>query len=56
MSDFGSTSPPSKEAPYVEDEGVEQLQPTLDSQKTTTAGEGVQEDVLWCTSTCAAVP
>ena len=51
VSDF-EIPPPSKIARTVEDEGVEQLQPTLDS---TTAGEA-QEDVLWCTSTCAAVP
>ena len=38
--------PPSKRMRTMEDEGVEQLQPTLDSEETTTAGEGVLEDVL----------
>ena len=53
VSDF-EASPPSRRVRTMEDEGVEQLQPKLDSEETTTAGEGVQEDVLWCV--CAAVP
>ena len=47
----------SKRVRTMEDERVEQLQPTaLDSEETTTTGESEQKDVLWCTSTCAAVP
>ena len=44
--------PPSKRVRTVDDEGVEQLQPTaLDSEEATTTGEGEQEHVLWCTFT-----
>ena len=40
--------PPSKRVRIMEDEGVEQLQPT--SEETTTAGESTQKHVLWCTT------
>ena len=56
MSSF-EVPPPSKRVRTMDDEGVEQLQPTApDSEETTTTGEGEQECVLWCTCTCAAVP
>ena len=48
--------PPSKRVRTMDDEGVEQLQPTaLDSEETTTTGEGEQERVLWCTCSHAHV-
>ena len=49
--------PPSKRVRTMENEGVEQLQPTpMDSEETNTTGEGAQEHMLWCTCTCVAVP
>ena len=53
-----SEEPPSSErARTMEDDGVEQLQPTaLNLVEATTTGEAGQEHVLWCTCTCAAVP
>ena len=47
--------PPSKRVRTVEDEGVEQLQPTAwYSEETTTTGEAVQKLVLWWACTCVA--
>ena len=41
--------PPSKRVRIMEEEGVEQLQPTaLDAEETTATGEVVQKLVLWC--------
>ena len=46
-------SPPSKRVGTIEDEGVEQMQPTaLNSEKITITGEAALEYVLWCTCTC----
>ena len=47
-------SPPSKRVMPTEDEEVEQMQPT--SEETTITGEVSQEQVLWCTCACVAVP